>query len=82
MSAVIEKPKVTHRSEGLPPLGLFQVWIDLSFGVGLPDWWWNDEPKILQAALDEAADCRRMGWTVKVMPEGKNPRPDGRWDNP
>jgi hypothetical protein len=61
---------------------LFQVWIDLSCGTETPDWWWNSPPKPLPGALDECAECRAGGWIAKVMPEGVNPRPDGRWDNP
>lgn len=61
---------------------LFQVWIDLSFGTEAPDWWWNSPPKPLSGALDECAKLRTGGWIAKVMPEGVNPRPDGRWDNP
>lgn len=33
-------------------------------------------------AVEYAFECRNGGWFVKVMPEGINPRPDGRWDNP
>ena len=62
--------------------GLFQVWIDLGAGECEPDWWWNSEPKPLPHALDECAKCRDGGWVAKVMPEGMNPRADGRWDNP
>lgn len=61
---------------------LFQVWIDLTYGTETPDWWWNSPPKPLAGALDECAKCRAEGWIAKVMPEGVNPRPDGRWDNP
>ena len=34
------------------------------------------------AALQEAADAREKEWVCLVMPEGTNPRNDGRWDNP
>jgi hypothetical protein len=61
---------------------LFQVWIDLNFGEGTPEWWWNTPPKPLGDALDEAAKVRAEKWICKVLPEGVNPRPDGRWDNP
>lgn len=61
---------------------LFQVWIDLTFGSPEPDWWWNSPPKPIQDALLEAADARAKGWVAKMLPEGVNPRPDGRWDNP
>ncbi|WP_157257233.1 hypothetical protein [Methyloversatilis discipulorum] len=64
-------------------LGLFQVWIDVNCGLdAAPDWWWNSEPQPLQGALNEAAECRDKGVPARVMPEGMNPRPDGRWDNP
>lgn len=46
------------------------------------DWWWNSEPQPLRDALEEAAETRAAGWVVAVLPEGQNPRPDGRWDNP
>lgn len=62
--------------------GLFQVWIDLNSGEESPDWWWNSPPQSLQGALREAAEARAGGWVCRVMPEGQNPRPDGRWDNP
>ena len=66
----------------LPIGGLFQVWIDLNFGEGPTDWWWNSPPQPLRDALAEAHRAREGGWTCRVMPEGQNPRPDGRWDNP
>ena len=34
------------------------------------------------AALEDAAVCRARGTPTLVMPEGMNPRKDGRWDNP
>jgi hypothetical protein len=62
---------------------LFQVWIDLGCGIAEPDWWWNSPPKPLPDALEEAAKCRSTtSIPAKVFPEGVNPRPDGRWDNP
>lgn len=61
---------------------LFQVWIDLNNGVPPFDWWWNTPPQPLGGALKEAAETRSEGWIVVVMPEGQNPRIDGRWDNP
>lgn len=61
---------------------LFQVWIDLNFGEGNPDWWWNSPPQELKKALMESAACRSGGWVSVVIQEGENPRDDGRWDNP
>ena len=61
---------------------LFQVWIDLGCGIDEPDWWWNTPPKPLADALEEAARCRADDWITRILPEGVNPRPDGRWDNP
>lgn len=60
---------------------LFQVWIDVDAKLE-PDWWWNSPPKPLADALAEAAECRAHGYRTCVQPEGVNPRPDGRWDNP
>lgn len=60
--------------------GLFQVWVDRNCGFSEQDWSWNSAPKKLGAALDEAADCRARGFPTKILPEGMNPRPDGRWD--
>lgn len=71
--ASLEVPKVP---------ALFQVWIDLNFGEGDSDWWWNSPPKPLRLALEEAAEVRAGGWVCLMLPEGQNPRPDGRWDNP
>lgn len=82
MSTVIERRPTETPDEQVPTDGLFQVWIDLNFGEPPSDWWWNSEPQPLRDALQEAADTRAGGWVVKVMPEGQNPRPDGRWDNP
>lgn len=62
--------------------GLFQVWIELGEPGVYSDWWWNSPPQPLASALDEAAETRAAGWVVAVLPEGQNPRPDGRWDNP
>lgn len=62
---------------------LFQVWIDEDCGrMPEPCWWWNSPPQPLRHALQEAADARAEGWIVCVLPEGQNPRPDGRWDDP
>lgn len=82
MSAVVEIRPADSTVEQLPVDGLFQVWIDLNFGEHPSDWWWNSEPQPLRDALQEAAETRSGGWVCKVMPEGQNPRPDGRWDNP
>lgn len=81
MTTIIEH---THKSAAVEhkSLILFQVWIDLTFGTETPDWWWNSPPKLLSQALDECTECRQGGWGAKIMPEGVNPRPDGRWDNP
>jgi len=62
---------------------LFQVWIDLNAGTTPePDWAWNSPPKPLRDALEEAAEARLTDWICIVLPEGQNPRPDGRWDYP
>jgi hypothetical protein len=82
MSTVIERRTDAPTDEQVPIDGLFQVWIDLGMGDGPSDWWWNSPPQPLGNALDEAAHVRSGGWVCKVMPEGQNPRPDGRWDNP
>jgi len=84
MSTVIERKPSATPEEQVPTDGLFQVWIDLNYGgeFGPPDWWWNSEPQPLRDALEEAAETRADGWVVAVYPEGQNPRPDGRWDNP
>ena len=64
-----------------PPL--FQVWIDVNCGLSEePDWWTNDEPKQLEPATKEWLKCLSTGWKAKLLPEGQNPRADGRWDNP
>lgn len=61
----------------------FWVWFDTNCGVGSPEWWWEEPGRQpLSAALDLAAKMRADGWIVQVMPDGMNPRPDGRWDNP
>lgn len=80
---VDQKAKDISLGRSQQPL-LFQVWIDLHVGglVGPPEWWWNSPPKPLADALDEAAKARESDWVCVVMPEGTNPRPDGRWDNP
>ena len=82
MATVIDRQldETTDEQEIKP--GLFQVWIDLSCGFATPDWWWNSEPQPLPGALEEAAECRASGFPARVMPEGMNPRPDGRWDCP
>lgn len=84
MSKVVERKPTETTEEHLPIDGLFQVWIDLGFGgrFGPPEWWWNSPPQPLFAALAEAAEARKTEWVCRVMPEGQNPRPDGRWDNP
>lgn len=84
METVIDQElKESGLDESQRPL-LFQVWIDLHVGGlgGPPEWWWNSPPKPLGDALDEAAKARETNWVCIVMPEGINPRPDGRWDNP
>jgi hypothetical protein len=83
MATVIERQIVEATgSQAIKP-GLFQVWIDVNCGFdAAPDWWWNSPPKPLQGALNEAAECRDKGIPSCVTPEGMNPRPDGRWDNP
>ena len=82
MSTVIERRPATTPAEQVPSDWLFQVWIDLNEGEPPSDWWWNSEPQPLRDALEEAAETRAAGWVVAVLPEGQNPRPDGRWDNP
>lgn len=83
LAIIDRKPSTTAEDTAQQPL-LFQVWIDLNFGgeFGPPDWWWNSPPQPLADALDEAADARKDDWVCQVIPEGINPRPDGRWDNP
>lgn len=82
MHIAIEKPAVTTEDQ-TPIDGLFVVWFDLRFGGYPSDWWWEEPgPQPLASALDLAARMRAQGWVCKVMPEGQNPRPDGRWDNP
>ena len=82
MSTVIEQRPTEDAEEQVPANGLFQVWIDLNEGEPPSDWWWNSKPQPLRDALQEAAETRAAGWVVAVYPEGKNPRPDGKWDNP
>ena len=69
-------------SEAALDSSLFRVWIDLNFGCGDPDWWWNSEPQKLFPALEETKKLRSKGWVCAVLIEGQNPRSDGRWDNP
>lgn len=82
MSTVIERRPTETLEKQLPTCGLFQVWIDLRFGSLPSQWWWNSPPQALRTALVEAHEARASGWVCKLMPEGQNPRPDGRWDNP
>ena len=83
MSTVIERRPTETAEEQAPTGGLFQVWIELNGGEEpTTDWWWNSPPQPLRHALEEAAETRAGGWVVAVYPEGQNPRPDGRWDNP
>lgn len=77
-ATVVEK----HRFQQTKKVDLFQVWIDLNGGRGSPDWWWNTPPKPLQDAVAESIAARIDGWITQVLPEGVNPRSDGRWDNP
>jgi hypothetical protein len=78
----VAPPPAIERSLAVDRLDLFQVWIDVNCGTAAPDWWWNSPPQPLAQALDEAAEARRNEWICQVLPEGVNPRPDGRWDNP
>lgn len=64
------------------PPALYQVWIDANCGTQAPDWWWNSAPKPLKPATEEWLECLGGGWIAKLLPEGQNPRADGRWDNP
>lgn len=82
MNALLDPVIETTAVKGSESQFLFQVWIDLSFGVAPSDWWWNSPPQPLGGALQEAADARANEWVCLVMPEGTNPRNDGRWDNP
>jgi hypothetical protein len=83
MSEVIERTPVETPQEHVPSHGLFVVWFDLLFGEAPHDWWWEEPgPQPLASALDQAARMRLEGWPSIVCPEGVNPRPDGRWDNP
>lgn len=83
MSITIERRPDTVADEQVPTDGLFVVWFDINCGHGAPDWWWEiPGPQPLAPALDLAAELRAGGWICMVMPEGENPRPDGRWDNP
>jgi hypothetical protein len=53
---------------------LFQVWIECYMGSPLmtPDWEWNSPPKPLRDALEEAAECRAMGYPTRVLPHIDN----------
>lgn len=83
MNTIVERQLSEHSETDVPTDGLFQVWIDVACGMSTtPDWWWNSPPKPLSGALDESASCRREGIPACILPEGQNPRPDGRWDNP
>lgn len=82
MSTMIEHAPADDTKKQTLTNRLFQVWIDLNEGQPPSDWWWNSEPQPLRDALKEAAETRAAGWVVAVYPEGQNPRPDGRWDNP
>ncbi|MBK3865428.1 hypothetical protein G3A40_37425 [Paraburkholderia aspalathi] len=61
---------------------LFVVWFDQNCGLPPADWWCELPALPLPAALDLAAFMRKTDWICKVIPDGQNPRPDGRWDNP
>jgi hypothetical protein len=82
MSTVIER--IEHQKVESAKPQLFQVWIDLNYGDEPSEWWWNTPPKPLKDALEESARLKAEdpAWVTKVLPEGSNPRPDGRWDNP
>lgn len=83
MDTVIERKIVKSPEEQVPTEGLFVVWFDINGGEPPADWWWEKPgPQPFSAALDLAAKLRADGWVCKVMPEGQNPRADGRWDNP
>ena len=83
MSSVIERRPIEVPDDLAPTDSLFWVWFDTNCGIGAPDWWWEiPGAQPLPAALDLAAELRAGGWIVRVMPDGANPRPDGRWDNP
>lgn len=81
MTAIATSTRAALRQSDKP--ALFQVWIDVNCDVTpAPDWWWDSPPKPLAEALQDAHDARSSAWTCVVLPEGQNPRPDGRWDNP
>lgn len=83
MDTVVKKEVVDSFEEGVPTDRLFVVWFDLNCGYEPHDWWWEiPGPQTLAAALDLAAELRANRWVCMVLPEGENPRPDGRWDNP
>lgn len=51
----------------------FQVWIDSWCGLNpVPCWDWNSPPKLLEAALVEAAECRRAGYPTRLVPVTHN----------
>lgn len=82
MNHVLEKqPTTTDESEKLM---LFVVWADTwcsSVWVE-SSWEMNSNPQLLSAALDEAVECRAMGYPTKVLPEGMTPRSDGLFSDP
>lgn len=61
--------------------GMYRVWFDLEHGEGKPDWWCED-PETISEALSSIIDAAKKGWVCMILPDGVNPRPDGRWDNP
>lgn len=82
-STVIDRPACASPEEQAPPDGLFVVWFDVNCGIPPADWWWEiPGAQPLSGALNLAAKLRADGWLCKVVPDGENPRADGRWDNP
>jgi hypothetical protein len=82
-STKIDNPALAARDEQVPGSGLFVVWFDVNCGVSPASWWWEKPgAQALAPALDLAAAMRAAGWLCKLMPDGQNPRADGRWDNP